>query len=100
MKGRNLKRLVIASLLVAGCATDDTGRGAFNRSNMETGAVLGAAGGALLGAAAYGTSSPKGVLIGAIGGGPAGGAGGAHLGKQKKNPEKEPPKEIKKRHAR
>jgi len=100
MKGTRLKRLVIASLLVAGCATDDTGRGAFNRSNMETGAVLGAAGGAILGAVAYGTSSPKGVLIGAIGGGLAGGAVGAYMDNQKKDLEKNLASEIRARQTR
>ena len=100
MKGRQLKRLLIASLLVAGCATDDTGRGAFNRSNMETGAVLGAAGGAILGAVAYGTSSPKGVLIGAIGGGLAGGAVGAYMDSQKKDLEKNLSSEIRTHEAR
>ena len=100
MKGISLKRLLIASLLVAGCAADDTGRSAFNRSNMETGAVLGAAGGAILGAVAYGTSSPKGVLIGAIGGGLAGGAVGAYMDSQKKDLEKNLASEMRARQAR
>jgi outer membrane protein OmpA-like peptidoglycan-associated protein len=100
MKGVPLKKLVIASLLLAGCAADSSGRGAFNRSNMETGAVLGAAGGAILGAVAYGTSSPKGVLIGAIGGGLAGGAVGAYMDSQKKDLEKNLDREIKARQAR
>jgi len=100
MKGTCLKRLVIASLLVAGCAADDTGRSAFNRSNMETGAVLGAAGGAILGAVAYGTSSPKGVLLGAIGGGLAGGAVGAYMDNQKKDLEKNLASEINAHEAR
>ena len=100
MKGSRLKKLVLASLLVAGCATDDTGRGTFNRSNMETGAVLGAAGGAILGAVAYGTSSPKGVLLGAIGGGLAGGAVGAYMDSQKKDLEKNLASEIRTHEAR
>jgi outer membrane protein OmpA-like peptidoglycan-associated protein len=102
MKGNRLKiRVAVASfVLLAGCATDDSGRGAFNRSGMETGAVLGAAGGALLGAVAYGTSSPKGVLIGAIGGGLAGGAVGAYMDGQKKDLEKNLASEIKARQAR
>src|SRR5207247_3202635 len=93
MKVNRLKiRVSVASVVIlAGCATDDSGRGAFNRSGMETGAVLGAAGGALLGAVAYGTSSPKGVLIGAIGGGLAGGAVGAYMDGQEKDLEKNPP---------
>ena len=100
MKGVPLKKLVIASLLLAGCAADDSGRSAFNRSNMETGAVLGAAGGAILGAVAYGTHSGKGVLLGAIGGGLAGGAVGAYMDSQKKDLEKNLANEIKTRQAR
>jgi outer membrane protein OmpA-like peptidoglycan-associated protein len=67
---------------------------------METGAVLGAAGGAILGAMAYGTHSGKGVLIGAIGGGLAGGAVGAYMDGQKKDLEKNLASEIKARQAR
>jgi outer membrane protein OmpA-like peptidoglycan-associated protein len=98
MKGVPLKKVMIASLLVAGCAAD--GGSSFNRSNMETGAVLGAAGGAILGAVAYGTNSPKGVLLGAIGGGLAGGAVGAYMDSQKKDLEKNLANEIKTRQAR
>jgi outer membrane protein OmpA-like peptidoglycan-associated protein len=98
MKGLPLKKLVIASLLLAGCAGD--GGSSFNRSGMETGAVLGAAGGAILGAVAYGTDSPKGVLIGAIGGGLAGGAVGAYMDSQKKDLEKSLAQEIKLRQTR
>jgi outer membrane protein OmpA-like peptidoglycan-associated protein len=100
MKGVPLKKVLITSLLIAGCAADDSGRGAFNRSNMETGAVLGAAGGAIIGAMAYGTHSGKGVLLGAIGGGLAGGAVGAYMDGQKKDLEKNLAAEIKARQAR
>jgi outer membrane protein OmpA-like peptidoglycan-associated protein len=67
---------------------------------METGAVLGAAGGAIIGAMAYGTHSGKGVLLGAIGGGLAGGAVGAYMDGQKKDLEKNLASEIKARQAR
>jgi outer membrane protein OmpA-like peptidoglycan-associated protein len=67
---------------------------------METGAVLGAAGGAILGAVAYGTHSGKGVLLGAIGGGLAGGAVGAYMDGQKKDLEKNLAHEIKLHEAR
>jgi outer membrane protein OmpA-like peptidoglycan-associated protein len=95
-----LKKLVIATLVLAGCASDGGGNPSFNRSYTETGAVLGAAGGALLGAVAYGTNSPKGVLLGAIGGGLAGGAVGHYMDSQKKDLEKNLAKEIKLRQAR
>jgi outer membrane protein OmpA-like peptidoglycan-associated protein len=102
MKGNRLKiRVAVASVvIVAGCAADDSGRSAFNRSNMETGAVLGAAGGAILGAVAYGTHSGKGVLLGAIGGGLAGGAVGAYMDRQKKDLEKNLAHEIQLHQAR
>jgi outer membrane protein OmpA-like peptidoglycan-associated protein len=92
-----LKKVLVVALLVAGCAGDGP---TFSRSNMETGAVLGAAGGAIVGAVAYGTDSPKGVLIGAIGGALAGGAVGAYMDSQKKDLEKNLANEIKLRQAR
>lgn len=95
-----MKKLVIATLLVAGCASDGTGNSSFNRSYTETGAVLGAAGGALLGAVAYGTNSSKGVLLGAIGGGLAGAAVGNYMDRQKKDLEKNLAKEIQLKQAR
>jgi outer membrane protein OmpA-like peptidoglycan-associated protein len=98
MKGLSLKKLVIASLVLAGCAAD--GGSSINRSYTEAGAVLGAAGGAIVGAVAYGTSSPKGVLLGAIGGGLAGGAVGHYMDNQKKDLEKNLAQEIKLRQAR
>ena len=94
-----MKKIVIASLVLAGCAAEGGGS-SFNRSYTETGAVLGAAGGAILGAAAYGTHSGKGVLLGAIGGGLAGGAVGHYMDNQKKDLEKNLAKEIQARQAR
>jgi outer membrane protein OmpA-like peptidoglycan-associated protein len=94
-----MKKLVIASLLLAGCAAEG-GSSSFNRSYTETGAVLGAAGGALLGAVAYGTNSSKGVLLGAIGGGLAGAAVGNYMDRQKKDLEKNLAKEIQLKEAR
>ncbi len=98
MKGHPLKKIVIASLVLAGCAAD--GGSSINRPYTEAGAVLGAAGGAILGAAAYGTHSGKGVLLGAIGGGLAGGAVGHYMDNQKKDLEKNLAKEIQLRQAR
>jgi outer membrane protein OmpA-like peptidoglycan-associated protein len=93
-----LKKIVIVSLLVAGCAAD--GSSSFNRSYTETGVVLGAAGGALLGAVAYSPNRTKGVLVGAVGGALAGGAVGAYMDSQKKDLEKNLANEIKLRQAR
>ena len=74
-----------AVLFVSGCATDEFG----NRrpmNNAEKGALIGAAGGALLGATAK--DKKKGVLIGAVGGGIAGGLVGTYMDNQRKDLEK------------
>jgi outer membrane protein OmpA-like peptidoglycan-associated protein len=93
-----LKKILVVTLLVAGCASD--GSSPFNRSYTETGAVLGAAGGALLGAVAYSPNRTKGVLVGAVGGALAGGAVGAYMDSQKKDLEKNLANEIKLKQAR
>jgi outer membrane protein OmpA-like peptidoglycan-associated protein len=93
-----LRKLVIVSLLVAGCAAD--GSSSINRSYTEAGVVLGAASGALLGAVAYSPNRTKGVLVGAVGGALAGGAVGAYMDSQKKDLEKNLAKEIQLKQAR
>jgi outer membrane protein OmpA-like peptidoglycan-associated protein len=94
----NLKKVCIVTLLVAGCAAD--GGSSINRPYTEAGIVLGAAGGALLGAVAYSPNRTKGVLVGAVGGAIAGGAVGAYMDSQKKDLEKNLAHEIKLRQAR
>jgi outer membrane protein OmpA-like peptidoglycan-associated protein len=86
-------------MAVAGCAADG-GVGTMNRPYMEPGIFIGAAGGAILGAAAYSKDRTKGAIIGAIGGGIAGGAVGAYMDRQKKDLEKNLAQEIKLRQAR
>jgi outer membrane protein OmpA-like peptidoglycan-associated protein len=86
-------------MAVAGCAADG-GVGTMNRPYMEPGIFIGAAGGAILGAAAYSKNRTKGAVIGAIGGGIAGGAVGAYMDRQKKDLEKNLAQEIKLRQAR
>jgi len=93
-----VKKIVIVSLVLAGCAAE--GGSSINRPYTEAGVVLGAASGALLGAAAYGTNNSRAVLIGAIGGGLAGGAVGAYMDRQKKDLEKNLAQEIKVHQAR
>jgi outer membrane protein OmpA-like peptidoglycan-associated protein len=93
-----LKKLVIVSLLVAGCAAD--GSSSINRSYTEAGVVLGAASGALLGAVAYSPNRTKGVLVGAVGGALAGGAVGAYMDSQRKDLEKNLAHEIQLKQAR
>ena len=91
--------IVVASISLAGCASDGS-MGSMNRPYMEPGIFIGAAGGALLGAAAYKQDRTKGAIIGAIGGGIAGGAVGAYMDSQKKDLEKNLEREIKSRQAR
>ena len=93
-----MKKVIILSLMVAGCASD--GSSSFNRSYTETGVVLGAAGGALLGAVAYSPNRTKGVLVGAVGGALAGGAVGAYMDSQRKDLQKNLAKEIQLKQAR
>ena len=93
-----MKKLVIATLILTGCAADSGPQ--INRPYTEAGIVLGAASGALLGAVAYGTGNSRAVLLGAIGGGIAGGAVGAYMDSQKKDLEKNLAKEIQLRQAR
>jgi outer membrane protein OmpA-like peptidoglycan-associated protein len=96
-----MKPVVIAmtTLALAGCAADGS-MGSMNRPYMEPGIFIGAAGGALLGAAAYKQDRTKGAIIGAIGGGIAGGAVGAYMDSQRKDLEKNLEREIKARQAR
>jgi outer membrane protein OmpA-like peptidoglycan-associated protein len=93
-----LRKLVIVSLLVVGCAADSSS--SINRSYTEAGVVLGAAGGAILGAVAYSPNRTKGVLVGAVGGALAGGAVGAYMDSQRKDLEKNLAKEIQLKQAR
>ena len=93
-----MKKLVITTVILAGCAAE--GGGPINRPYTEAGIVLGAAGGAILGAVAYSGNRSRGAVIGAIGGGIAGGAVGAYMDSQRKDLEKNLAQEIKLRQAR
>ena len=92
-----MKKAILVSVLAAGLAC---GCDTLNRSHTETGAVLGAAGGAILGGIAYSPNRTKGVLVGAVGGALAGGAVGAYMDSQKKDLEKNLSGEIRSHQAR
>ena len=79
-----LLSLLTASLLLSACAKDDYGQ---NRplTQMQKGAIIGALGGAAVGAAVNKDNRGKGALIGAIGGGLAGTAVGSYMDKQKQD---------------
>ncbi len=86
--------LVAASIVFAGCTSDSSSSGKRGMTNMESGVIIGAVGGAVIGAAAYKKNRTAGAVIGAVGGGLAGGAIGAYMDSQKKDLEKNLHKEI------
>lgn len=87
----------ILALAMVGCATDGSGP---PLTHTQAGVLLGAAGGAVLGAVAYDRNRSKGAVIGAIGGGLAGGAVGSYMDSQKRDLEKNLGKEIQSGQAR
>ncbi len=75
---------LIASLGLGACANQPGGP----YTNTQKGAVIGAVGGAVLGAAINKKNRGKGALIGAVGGGLAGAGVGAYMDSQRKDLEK------------
>ena len=88
--------ILIASLTLAGCAADQP---LGNMGHREQGAILGAVGGAVIGAVAYDKNRTKGAVVGAVGGALAGGAVGRYMDDQKRDLEKNLATEIKLRQA-
>jgi outer membrane protein OmpA-like peptidoglycan-associated protein len=87
--------IVIAlAVVLAGCATEGP------LGHRETGAIIGAAGGAVIGAMAYSRNRTKGALVGAVGGALAGGVVGRYMDDQKRDLEKNLSQEIKLGQAR
>ena len=92
----------LAAAVLSACAAGGPGFGENNRpfTNTESGILIGAASGAVIGAVAYDKNRSRGAVIGAIGGGLAGGAVGAYMDKQKQDLEKALAKEIQAGQAR
>jgi outer membrane protein OmpA-like peptidoglycan-associated protein len=84
--------LIAAALAVAGCAADGSWP---TMGHREMGTIIGAAGGAVIGAVAYDKNRTKGALIGAVGGALAGGVVGRYMDDQKRDLEKNLAQEIK-----
>jgi outer membrane protein OmpA-like peptidoglycan-associated protein len=82
-----LALVVLLAVGLAGCETPDAYR--------TRGTILGAAGGAAIGAMAYDRNRTKGALIGAVGGALAGGVVGRYMDDQKRDLEKNLAQEIK-----
>jgi outer membrane protein OmpA-like peptidoglycan-associated protein len=99
---RSYLALITAVAVLSGCAAGGPGFGQDNRpfTSTESGILIGAASGAVLGAVAYKQNRSRGAVIGAIGGGIAGGAAGAYMDKQKQDLEKTLAQEIQAGHAR
>ena len=97
-----MKRYVVVaavSIAFAGCADMQRPSGRPLES-METGLLVGAGVGAALGAVAYHQNRSKGALIGAVGGGLAGAAVGSYMDNQKRDLEKNLGQEIQSGEAR
>lgn len=86
-----MRNIVIAALAsavaVSGCSSTGSADGKRSMNNTEKGAIIGAVGGAVLGAAVA-DKKGKGALIGAVGGGLAGAAVGNYMDRQKQDLEK------------
>jgi outer membrane protein OmpA-like peptidoglycan-associated protein len=86
-----MRNIVIAALAgavaVSGCSSTGSADGKRSMNNTEKGAIIGAVGGAVLGAAVA-DKKGKGALIGAVGGGLAGAAVGKYMDRQKQDLEK------------
>lgn len=79
--------LIAVSMAVAGCTSTGSADGKRPMTNTEKGAIIGAVGGAVVGAAVT-KKRAKGALIGAVGGGLAGAAVGNYMDRQKQDLEK------------
>jgi outer membrane protein OmpA-like peptidoglycan-associated protein len=97
MKKQLVSILAVAAL--AGCAGYE-GPSKRPPTSTEGGVIIGAAGGAVLGAIAYKKDRSKGALVGAIGGALAGGAVGTYMDNQKRDLEKNLAQEIQSGQAR
>lgn len=90
-----MKRICVLALALTLAACENVPRPSDRPfENWEKGAVLGAAGGAALGAIAYSRNRTQGAIFGAVGGGLAGAAVGAYMDSQKRDLEKNLAKEI------
>lgn len=86
-----MKKIIISALVgavtVSGCASTGSADGKRPMTNTEKGAIIGAVGGAVVGAVAA-DKKGKGAIIGAVGGGLAGAAVGNYMDRQKQDLEK------------
>ena len=91
--------VVLVSFALGACASD--GSGPFSdMQHRNSGAIIGAGAGAVIGAVAYDKNRTKGAVIGAVGGALAGGVVGRYMDDQKRDLEKNLGQEIQSGQAR
>jgi outer membrane protein OmpA-like peptidoglycan-associated protein len=88
---------ILIALALVGCAADGS---MSPMGHREMGTLIGAAGGAVVGAIAYDKNRTKGAVVGAVGGALAGGVVGRYMDDQKRDLEKNLAAEIKAGQAR
>jgi outer membrane protein OmpA-like peptidoglycan-associated protein len=88
------KIALLIAFALGGCAADTP------MGHREMGTLIGAAGGAVVGAIAYDRNRTKGAVVGAVGGALAGGAVGRYMDDQKRDLEKNLAAEIQAGQAR
>jgi outer membrane protein OmpA-like peptidoglycan-associated protein len=93
----NRGAILLLGLALGGCAADQP---LGTMGHREAGALIGAVGGAVIGAVAYDRNRTKGAVVGAVGGALAGGAVGRYMDDQKRDLEKNLASEIKLGQAR
>ena len=84
---RAVAAIVCVAILVGGCTSTGSADGSRSMNDTEKGAVIGALGGAAVGAI-VGKKKGKSALIGAVGGGLVGAAVGNYMDRQKQDLEK------------
>src|SRR5262245_56295503 len=91
------KHIVVLSLLALGaCTSGPLG----DMQHRNSGAIIGAGAGAVIGAVAYNKNRTKGAVVGAVGGALAGGVVGRYMDDQKRDLEKSLGQEIQSGQAR
>ena len=92
---RTLATMLAAAVALAGCTTDPN-----RRTHTESGALIGALGGAVVGAMAFRKNRTQGAVLGAVGGGLAGVSVGHYMDQQRQDLEKALAPEIQAGQAR
>ena len=98
MKTKVCAAILAAGMTLAGCANESGGTRPL--THTQQGALIGAVGGAVIGAMAYKKNRSKGALVGAVGGGLGGAVVGTYMDNQKRDLEQNLADEIRAGQAR